>query len=422
VSRAVVPALLATVVLAACATDDAPAVSSAAQDDVRALAAEMERVHPDLFHTTPRAEFRRAVDELVAHIPTLDRDSALVEIMRLAALPGPRDGHTGLFPLHPDHARPLHLYPLRLWSFPDGLYVVAAPGREDLVGSRLVGIDRTPVVELVEKVRPLVSRDNDTNLLVRLPEYVVTAEVLHGLGVTADASGARFQLIGRDGRPLDAQLTPLTAAEYVTAAIGSQHQLWRPPDPPGVRTPLWLRHSARTQWFQALDRGRVLYVAYTMTTDATYTFARNLLKRARRPGIRRVIVDVRLNGGGDNTTYSALLGALANRVVNRPGRLVVLAGRATYSAAGNFVAEVEASTRARFVGEPPGGSPHNYGDATQVALPSLGWTVNVATTFQATTGRQDDRLALPVDVPVGLSAADYFAGRDPVLERAVRLR
>ena len=419
--RVAVSAVLAALALAACASRDAPAVSSAGQDDVRALAAEMERLHPDLFHTVPRAEFRRSVDDLVRRLPGLDRDHALVELMRLTALPGPRDGHTGLFPLHPGHAQPLHLYPIRLWSFPEGLFVVASPSHPDLVGARLVAIDRTPIDEVAARVRPLVSRDNDTNLLVRLPEYVVTAEVLHGLEVTRGAGGARFTFAGPDGRRLEEELAPLAAPAYVDVVIGSLHQVWRPPGLTAEGTPLWLRHPGRTQWFQALDRGRALYVAYSMTTESTYTFARNLLKRARKPGVRRVIVDVRLNGGGDNTTYSPLLGALTSRVVNRPGRLVVLAGRSTFSAAGNFVAEVDASTGARLVGEPPGGSPHNYGDATAVELPAFGWTVNVATTFQATTGRPDDRVTLPVDVPVETHAADYFAGRDPILERAVRL-
>ena len=57
-----------------------------------------------------------------------------------------------------------------------------------------------------------------------------------------------------------------------------------------------------------------------------YTFSRSLLARARNPKVRRVVVDVRLNGGGDNTSYSPLLDALRARAINRPGRLVLLTG------------------------------------------------------------------------------------------------
>ena len=172
---------------------------------------------------------------------------------------------------------------------------------------------------------------------------------------------------------------------------------------------------------QAL-RGRVVYAAYSHATEATNGFARNLLQRARNPKVRRVIVDVRLNPGGDNTSYSPLLTTLRSRVVNKPGRLVLLTGRVTFSAAGNFVAEVEAFTRARIVGEAAGGSPHNYGDSMEVVLPTLGWTVHVPPQYVEVLGRPDERVAIEPDVPVQITAVDHFAGRDPVLARAIALR
>jgi len=59
-----------------------PAVAA----DVRRLATEMERIHPDLFHSVSRAEFRGAVEDVVARLPELDRDQLLVELMRFTAL------------------------------------------------------------------------------------------------------------------------------------------------------------------------------------------------------------------------------------------------------------------------------------------------------------------------------------------------
>jgi C-terminal processing protease CtpA/Prc len=134
-----------------------------------------------------------------------------------------------------------------------------------------------------------------------------------------------------------------------------------------------------------------------------------------------VIVDVRLNPGGDNTAYRPLLDLLRGRLVNRPGRLVLLTGRVTFSAAGNFAAEVDARTRARIVGEAAGGSPHNYGDMTEVELETLGWTVHVPPQYVEVLGRPDERAALEPDVPLQIGAADHFAGRDPVLARAIAL-
>jgi C-terminal processing protease CtpA/Prc len=83
---------------------------------------------------------------------------------------------------------------------------------------------------------------------------------------------------------------------------------------------------------------------------------------------------------------------------------------------------VDAFTRARVVGEPAGGSPHQYGDHASVELPSLGVTVYVAPQYVQVLGRDDQRVELVPDVPVVQTAADFFAGRDPVLTAALRLR
>jgi hypothetical protein len=263
-----------------------------------------------------------------------------------------------------------------------------------------------------------VTRDNESSLSLRLPEFMITGEILHGLGLSEAASEVRLTVERSSGERVEAVLPTLAGPAYWELV---QH-VWAPPPPPaGTPTPLWLRNQDRVHWFAKLARGRVVYAAYMMTTRSS-SFSTALLQRARNPKVRRVIVDVRINGGGDNTAYRPLLDVLRSRFVNRPGRLVLLTGRVTFSAAGNFAAEVEARTRARIVGEPPGGSPHNYGDAVDVELEHLGWTVHVPPQYVEVLAQPDERSALAPDVPVQIRAADHFAGRDPVLARAIALR
>ncbi len=377
----------------------------------------MERIHPNLYHSVSRTTFRAAVDDLLARLPGLERDELLVELLRIIAMTGERDGHMGLFPLH-DHPQDLHLLPIRLWVFPEGMFVVASPEQPALVGTRLAEIEGRPVDDVAALVRPLVTRDNESSLILRLPEFMLTGEVLHGLGVAPSADAARLTLERANGDRFDARLSTIAGPEYWNLI---QH-VWAPPPPQGVPTPLWLRNRQLTQWFAKLARGRVVYAAYSHATASTTRFAESLLKRARGPKVRRVIVDVRLNPGGDNTSYSPLLSTLRSRVVNKRGRLVLLTGRVTFSAAGNFAAEVDAFTRARIVGEPAGGSPHNYGDSLEVELETLGWTVHVPPEYVEVLGRPDERAALTPDVSIQIGAADHFAGRDPVLARAIALR
>lgn len=97
-------------------------------------------------------------------------------------------------------------------------------------------------------------------------------------------------------------------------------------------------------------------------------------------------------------------------------------GRATFSAAQNFVTRLDRSTRAIFVGEPTGGSPNHYSGGGQLELPFLGLHVGMSIGYIQDSRPDDPRLALEPEVRVNLTSADFMAGRDPALEAALRLR
>ena len=272
----------------------------------------------------------------------------------------------------------------------------------------MTAIGGTPIDEVVELVRPLVPHDNESGFRWLLPEYLTTAEVLRGLGVV-EGDTATFSFA--DGS--EAALEPVDAGEVASTLGGAPAPL------PTDHDPVWLRDLATDQWLTTLEGGKVVYLGYRLTTGPTHDTAERLFALARKPGVRRVIVDVRLNHGGDNTTYGPLLDVLARPVVQR--KLVVLTGRSTFSAAGNFVADVDRATSARFVGEPAGGAPSQWGDSIAIMLERTGLTVHVATVYWEFGPPGDKRQETPVDVRVEPTAADFFAGRDPVLARALAL-
>lgn len=141
--------VLLVVAAVGCAAGSAQQGVPGAEADVRLFAAELERIHPNPYHATPRDEYARRVDELAARADSLNRDQLVVELMRLLALLGERDGHSGIYTLH-THPQPLHLYPLRTYWFSDGLFVVGG----DEPGAKLVAIDGVPIADIVARVRP----------------------------------------------------------------------------------------------------------------------------------------------------------------------------------------------------------------------------------------------------------------------------
>ena len=163
-----------------------------------------------------------------------------------------------------------------------------------------------------------------------------------------------------------------------------------------------------------------MYVGFNSVRSPTSAVLRKIERLVRGKGVRRVIVDLRLNGGGDNTTYGSLTALFGSKAVNKRGKLYLLVGRATFSAAANFAAEIDRATRAVFVGEPTGGGVETYGDRFPVLLPTVGWTVHIAARHhERKKSKNDRRLAVAPDVQIDLTSKQYFAGQDPVLERAL---
>ena len=411
-------ALLAMVAIVSAAQARPSAPNTLAQD-VRELGAAIEQTHPAPFRSISRQRFRAEVSALAQRASTVSRDELLVALMRMIALLGPRNGHTGLFPGDPSHVRELHLYPIRLYDFPDGLYVVDAV-EASLVRSRVVAIEGLPIAQVLERLDPLVPRDNDWNLRGLAPHFLLTAEVLDGLGIVEGAQSAVFTFEGPDGQRVDVPLAAIPASNYVSRFDDALHGHY-PSVLPHAPKPLYLSGSARPMWMRTLARGRAVYMEFNSVERPTPGFLRKLTRLVRGPKVRRVIVDVRLNGGGDNSTYGSLIELFASRSVNARGRLYLLTGRATFSAAANFAADIDRHTRATIVGEPTGGGVETYGDTFPLALETAGWTVHIAARYhERKKGPGDHRLAVEPDIGVDLTSAQYFAGLDPVLTRALK--
>jgi hypothetical protein len=410
-------ALIAMVALVSSA-QARPSAESSAATDVRDLGNSIEQIHPAPFRSISRERFEAGVDELARRAPTISRDELLVGVLRILVSLGPRNGHTGLFPGDPGNVRPLHLYPIRLYRFADGVFVVDAEDK-GLVGRRLVAVGGTPVERVFELVDPLVPHDNAWNTRGMAPHYALTAEVLHGLGIVDTAGPVDFSVEAVGGGRSDVTLTPIPGPQYASEFADPLHGHY-PSVLPSAPRPLYLANSAKALWVVRLAGGRAVYVGYNAVSAPAPALLRRIRRLALAAGTRRVIVDVRLNGGGDNTTYGPLLDLFASKQVNRRGKLYLLIGRATFSAAANFAAEIDRATRAVIVGEPTGGGVETYGDTVPTLLPSLGWYVYVASRHhERKRGPNDHRLAVAPDVRIALTSAQYFAGQDPVLERAL---
>ena len=144
-------------------------------------------------------------------------------------------------------------------------------------------------------------------------------------------------------------------------------------------------------------------------------FSKELFEFADARAVERLVLDLRHNAGGDNKKNKPLIDGIARwKSSNTKGRVFVLVGRMTFSAA------MDAATRlahdAIFVGEPPRGRPNTVGDVETLVLPRSRLRVDYSTKQYRRMPELGDAAYFPIDVPANSQWADYIAGRDPVLE------
>jgi len=388
------------------------------REDLRFVAKELRTRHANLYHEVSKAELDAAIASLDARIPQMKRNQIIVEMMRIVAMVG--DGHTRIDP-RKDAAFAFPSLPLKLYLFEDGLFVrAAAPGHDGLVAARVEAIGGVPVAEAIARAAKLASRENISGPKLYVPIYLAMPDILQAIGLSDDTRAASLTL--RKGSlswtqslaaagvdpvwPPDTDISLVTPKGWADAHAG----------PP----PMWLAAPLDLYRLIELPEKNAIYVQLNMVTDLKdenlTQFGERILKRAVATNPKAIILDLRLNTGGDGELRNGFIKSMI-RAEDVDTKLFVLTARGTFSASQFLLDDLDRLTSAIFIGEPASSRPTGYGDAFRAAMPNSG--VNIRTSIKYWQSGQDMRDSTSVDIAAPLTFADYAAGRDPALEAAL---
>lgn len=391
------------------------------QSDLRFLQQTVHKDYPFLFKKINAEKWDEHVEKLHQAIPNMQPHEVLAGFARVVASFG--YGHTDIG--WAQGPVKYHIVPLNLYWFSDGIYVEGC--RKDLagvLGAKVLKVEGVPVEKALETLRPLLSVENEQYFKAYILDFLLIPEALHAQGLTKTLKQTVTFSFERNGQSFDKTFDVADAfrfpRKYSLVAPGSDWLSVRDQS----ATPHYLKNLDKIYYFEYLPEHKTLYVRHSqMLDDKDETIAgfyKRVFDYVEKNDVERFILDVRLNGGGNNYKNKPIVkGLIRSTKINQPGKLFVLIGRRTFSACQNLVNELHNYTEAIFVGEPTSENINFYGDNRRVELPNSKLPVFLSFAWWQDKPQWENDDWLAPQLAVEMSFDDYRSNRDPVLEAAL---
>jgi tetratricopeptide (TPR) repeat protein len=346
-------------------------------------------------------------DQFVSDVPHLNENQVMVRFMQMGALAA--DGHTALRPPHDNAANAL---PVQFSSYGDGMFIMGATAeRKSLIGAKLLAVDGHPVDEAVHKVSTLFGHENPQWVLAMAPRYLRKPKCLNGLGLSPSDKSVTLSL-EMGGAKKEVTLEANTSDPDDTWATYHQQIT--------SEATLCFRNRSKPFWYEYQPETKTVYFQYNAVSDdekqKLSDFAKDMFAFIEAHDVDRMIVDARFNGGGNNFLNMPLLLGLIKSKVNEKGKLFVIIGKDTFSAAMCFVSQVERFTNAIFAGEPTGSSPNFIGESIKVALRYSKMQGSISDLYWQNSVAMDHRIWISPAIYVPPTFAAYSTNKDPVID------
>ncbi|MCF6437194.1 S41 family peptidase [Pseudoalteromonas sp. MMG022] len=378
------------------------------RSDLAYLYDEVQRLHVNPFHSISQADFKAQVDALDKRIPQLSDQQIVFGFMQLIGLLN--NGHNILIPAWGEHGNFTQL-PVQFYLFKDGLYIVAASDEyQHLIGSKVERIGKLSANKAISKVASINARDNQMQQRWLAPYYLSLVPVLQGLNIVPVQQPVTLTLTAHDKQST-------VNLEARAMRFGGFPKL--PPLQLGD-SPTYLKNNHTPYWFEHFIEQNLLYVQVNDVRNRSDVslaeFSAQLRDVLISKNINNLVLDLRHNSGGNGSITPPLIALTAFFEMYKPhGQLFVMVGRNTFSAGHDILVKVQAVTHPIIVGEPSGTRPNTIGESGWFNLPYSGQHGLLSSQFHQTSVPEDHRIWVAPDLPVELSAQDYFAGEDPAL-------
>lgn len=373
------------------------------KSDLQLLKQEMLQNEVSLKTNDKRSKaFVQDVDRILENIMKYKNDDEIkIEISKVIASLG--EGHTSLQPWDEK------IIPIKLYMQEDKLYVIdTINDYSEILYLELQEINNHPVKNVIKQLSNIVSKDNNQGLKLNIPVYIICPSILYGLGIIDNKEEIQLEFHG-ETKNVKIKVNPLEISKAKSNFLA-----------PHSDTLLSYKFSKKNYGFEYLKFNQGIYIAYNFCEeDSNYVLSKfedDIIATLHQFQVKKIIIDLRRNPGGDSTLLEPLILRLKNQATLKD-RVTVLIGRGTASSAIQNAIQIQELLGAKLIGEATGGDPNKPGEVRTLTLPNSGLHLNYSTQEFHLQNKNVD--ALYPDILVDYLVLDYKDGIDPVLSAAI---
>lgn len=397
-------------------------------EDLEYAKSYLEIIHPHLFDFVSEEEFNKDFDFLFNNWKNLDDADIVTRITEIFVKI--KDGHTGVnyFSSNKNIKGVLHYYPVWLYKFSDGYFVLYAKNEyKELVGKKILKLGNLEINDAIKQIMRLQVGDNEWGKIQYIP---LIQEFLQYTGVMNNETNELvIQYENNKEKIIEFKIEKPESFKdfYFASKVFPQKDsaVYAMNDGCKKPLPLYLSrlnesgYSGNNYWYNWLPEQETIYLQISNNMDKPNdpfaAFCIRMFHDLDSLKAKKLIVDVRLNGGGNHFEMPLLKGIIARPNIDSQGNLFLITSRRTISASEHLTTQMEIYTNVIIVGEPTAARPNMAGSITRFTLPNSGLDCFTAKEYTQDSEFSDFRLTTKPHIYSLLSSNDYKNNDDPVL-------
>ncbi|MEL6863095.1 MAG: hypothetical protein AAFP19_01695 [Bacteroidota bacterium] len=388
------------------------------QEDLQFLQTTVHEDFPFLFKKISQERFDQQAADLSKALPSLSNHEAMIGLARLVSAFG--YGHTRLI------LRDYHQLQANFYQFSDGVFVEGV--HKDFakaLGAKVLAVEGKPIAEVLKAIYPVVSAENDQFAKGYGMRYLGIPEVLHAQGVTKTLQKEILLTLEKDGQTFEQKIAAIKEASFPLDYGFSKNEGDWLSSRDQSQTPNYLKDLNKIYYYEYLPDSKTVYVRHSQIQDDPSepipAFYERVFDFVENNEVERLVLDVRLNGGGNNYKNKPIVrGVIQTEKIDQVGKFFVIIGRRTFSACQNLVNELDNYTNAVFVGEPTSENINFYGDNRPIQLPNSQLTAVLSFAWWQDKPQWADGPWTTPHLAVEMSFEEYQSNQDPALDQAIQ--